>query len=71
MTAKDIFDDLIFRAKNIHEFVIVTELPEDFCFNGVVPFDLTIKNNVITAKVWALTHEEALEKITEYIRLGY
>jgi hypothetical protein len=71
MNASDMFDDLMHRVKNMHEFVIVAELPEDFSFNGPVPYDLTIKNNVITAKVWAITHEEALEKITEYIRLGY
>ena len=71
MNAKDIFDNLMARAKNIREFTVVVTVPEDFCFNGTVPYDLTIKENVMTAKVWAITHEEAAEKISEYIRLGY
>jgi hypothetical protein len=50
---------------------VVAVVPEDFCFNGTVPYDLTIKDNIMTAKVWAITHEEAAEKLSEYIRLGY
>jgi hypothetical protein len=71
MNANDIFDNLMGRVKHIREFTVVAVVPEDFCFNGTVPYDLTIKDNIMTAKVWAITHEEAAEKLSEYIRLGY
>ena len=59
--------DLIFRAKNLIEFEVETELPDNFAFNGQVPFDLTIKDNTITAKVWAINFDEAAHRLNEYL----
>ena len=66
-TAKDLTDTLIFRAKNLIEFNVETEVPEDFSFNGTVPFDLTIRDNIITAKVWAVDFNEAAQRLNEYL----
>jgi hypothetical protein len=66
-TAKELTDTLIFRAKNLIEFEVETEVPEDFSFNGQVPFDLKIKDNMITAKVWAVDFNEAAQRLNEYL----
>ena len=65
--AKDLTDTLIFRAKNLIEFEVETEVPEDFLFNGQVPFDLKIKDNIMTAKVWAVDFNEATQILSEYL----
>jgi hypothetical protein len=66
-TAKDLTENLIFRAKNLVEFEVETEVPEDFSFNGQVPFDLKIKDNIMTAKVWAVDFNEAAQRLNEYL----
>jgi len=65
--AKELTDTLIFRAKNLIEFKVETEVPEDFSFNGQVPFDLKIKDNTIEAKVWAVDFDEAAVRLNEYL----
>jgi hypothetical protein len=65
--AKKLTDTLIFRAKNLIEFEVETEIPEDFSFNGQVPFDLKIKDNIMTAKVWAVDFDEAARRLNEYL----
>ena len=66
-TAKDLTENLIFRAKNLVEFEVETEVPEDFSFNGQVPFDLKIKDNIMIAKVWAVDFNEAAQRLNEYL----
>jgi hypothetical protein len=66
-TAKDICDHFINRAKHLNEFVITTEVPDDFRFNGLIPFDMTIQDNVISAKVWAIDFDEAVIRFNEYM----
>lgn len=66
-TAKDLTENLIFRAKNLVEFEVETEVPEDFSFNGQIPFDLKIKDNIMTAKVWAVDFNEAAQRLNEYL----
>jgi hypothetical protein len=66
-TAKDIMDQFISRAKNLQEFTICTDVPDNFRFNGVVPFDINITNGEIEAKVWAVDFEEAVDRLNEWI----
>ena len=66
-TAKEICDHFINRAKQLNEFTITTDVPEDFRFNGLVPFDMTIQDNVITAKVWGIDFDEAVSRFNEYM----
>jgi len=63
----DMVDTLIHRMKNLHEFVVTTEVPDKFRFNGVVPFDIQIQDGIIYARVWALEFDEAVEKLNEYL----
>ena len=67
MNSVDMANNLIFRAKNLQEFVVTTEVPEDFRFNGVVPFDMSIVDNQIEAKVWAVDFNEAAHRLNEYL----
>lgn len=67
MNSVDMANNLIFRAKNLHEFTITTEVPEDFRFNGVVPFDMSIVDNQIEAKVWAVDFDEAAKKLDNFL----
>ena len=66
-TAKDIMDHFINRAKNLQEFTICVNVPHDFKFNGVVPFDINIRDDEIEAKVWAVNFEEAINRLDEWI----
>jgi hypothetical protein len=66
-TAKDITDHFIQRAKNLQEYIVETDVPENFRFNGVIPFDLEIKENVLYAKVWAVEFDEAAKKLDEWL----
>jgi len=66
-TAKDIMDQFINRAKNLQEFIVCVDTPHDFRMNGVVPFDINIKDGELEAKVWAVDFEEAVNRLDEWI----
>ena len=67
MNSVDMANNLIFRAKNLHEFTVTTEVPEDFRFNGIVPFDMSIVDNQIEAKVWAIDFNEAVHRLNGFL----
>ena len=67
MSTQDMVDALIHRAKNINEFTVTTEVPENFRFNGVIPFDIQIKDGIIYAQVWALEFDEAVTTFDQYL----
>jgi hypothetical protein len=60
-------NNLIFRAKHLEEFTVTTDVPEDFRFNGIVPFDMSIIDNQIEAKVWAVDFNEAVTRLNEFL----
>jgi hypothetical protein len=68
MNSVDMANNLIFRAKNLQEFTVTTELPEGFRFNGVVPFDLQIVGKQLEAQVWAVDFEEAVNRLNEFLQ---
>ena len=57
MNAADMTTALINRAKVLNEFMVTTEVPNDFRFNGMVPFDMQIKDGIIYAHVWESGYE--------------
>ena len=59
--------NLIYRAKNLQEFAVTTEVPEDFRFNGTVPFDMEIKEGIITAKVYGVDFDEAVARLDSFL----
>ena len=67
MNSVDMANNLIFRAKNLQEFVVETNTPEDFRFNGVVPFDMSITDGVISAKVLAIDFDEAVNIFDKWL----
>ena len=66
--AIDLANNLIFRAKNLHEFTVTTDLPGNFRFNGLVPFDMQIKDGQIEAKVWAVDFDEAATRLDQFLQ---
>ena len=60
-------NNLINRAKHLQEFVVTTDVPEDFRFNGVIPFDMEIKDGEILAKVFAVDFEEAVVRLNTFL----
>ena len=67
MNSVDMATNLIFRAKNLNEFTVTTDVPENFRFNGLVPFDMSIKEGQIEAKVWAVDFDEAVNRLNQYL----
>jgi hypothetical protein len=67
MNSVDMANNLIFRAKHLNEYVVTTEVPEEFRFNGVVPFDMEIIDNIIYAKVWGIDFNEAVNRLNDWL----
>jgi len=67
MNSADMAMNLIHRAKNLQEFTIEVDVPDNFRFNGLIPFDMTIENNVMKAKVYGLTFDEAVATFDKYL----
>ena len=67
MNSVDMANNLIFRAKNLQEFIVETDTPEDFRFNGRVPFDMQIVDGEATIKVLALTLDEAMMRVDSFL----
>lgn len=60
-------DQVMSRLKNLKEFKIEVDVPDGLTFGGVIPFDATISKNKGTFKVFALTKEEATEKVNQFL----
>ena len=54
------------RIKNLKQFTVTMEVPEEFSFNGVIPYDMTISENVAIVRLVAVDEKEANEKVYEY-----
>ena len=67
MNSVDMANNLIYRAKNLQEFTVCVNVPHDFRLNGVVPFDMTIINEEIEAKVYAVDFEEAINTLDAWL----
>jgi len=67
MNSADMAMNLIYRAKNLQEFIIEVEVPGNFRFNGVIPFDMTIEDNIMKAKVYGLDFDEAVARFDKYL----
>jgi hypothetical protein len=67
MNSVDMANNLIFRAKNLTEFTVTTEVPDEFRFNGEIPFDMEIKDSIIVAKVWAVDFNEAAKRLDDFL----
>jgi hypothetical protein len=62
----DLAQRAIERMMNLKEFTVTVPVEENWMPNGVVPFDIKIKNGFATVSVPALTEDEARSKIIRY-----
>ena len=67
MNSVDMMHNLINRAKNLQEFVVTVTVPEDFRFNGTVPFDMQITEGEIYAKVYGIDFNEAVNTFDKWL----
>jgi hypothetical protein len=62
----DLTQQAIERMMNLREFTITVPVEDGWLPNGVVPFDIRIKNSLATVTIPALTEDEARSKIIAY-----
>jgi hypothetical protein len=62
----DVTRQVIERMMNLLEFTVTVPVEDGWLPNGVVPFDIKIKNGFATVTVPALTEDEARSKIIAY-----
>jgi hypothetical protein len=67
MNSVDMAQALINRAKNLQEYAVELELTEPLKLNGVVPFDISINDNILVAKVYAVDFAEAVSMVHNYL----
>ena len=61
-------DQIINRIKRLEQFVVKVSVPEDFAFNGAVPFDMEIVGSTAMVTVWAASEAEAQRRAEEYFQ---
>ena len=67
MNSIELADHLIFRAKHLHEFTITTTVPKNLKFNGHIPFDISVKDDILSAIVYAVDFDEATTILNNYL----
>jgi hypothetical protein len=65
------FESVMNRIKNLTEYEVMVNIPEDFQFDGVVPYDMSISGDKAFVKVIAESIEEATLKANEYFEGKY
>ena len=59
------------RLKNLKEFEVVIDIPDEFFFNGTIPFDIKMdRNQVATVIVLAESQQEADNKVAEFFKVN-
>lgn len=58
------------RIKNLKEFEVVIDIPDEFIFNGTMPFDMVIdRDQSARVLVIAETQQEAEEKVSKFFKV--
>jgi len=57
--AMDVYDDLLDRCKNVREYKVSCYLDEAWVPAGPMPFDILIRNGLVTCRVLAESKLEA------------
>jgi hypothetical protein len=66
--SKDLTKNVIDRLMNLKEFTVKVPVEKGWLPNGVVPFDIRIKNGIATVTLPALTPTEARERVLDDVR---
>ena len=61
-------EQIIHRIKRLKQFVVRVPVPQDFCFDGAVPFDIEIVGAVAMVTVWAASEAEAQRRAQEFFQ---
>jgi hypothetical protein len=48
-------------------YIVETDVPSNFRFNGEIPFDMTIVDGWLSAKVYAIDFREATEILNDWL----
>lgn len=59
--------DVMKRIKNLRQFTIERELPEDFVFTGQVPYDMKISEGMAYIKIYAIDLAEANQRADDFL----
>lgn len=54
-------------VRQLREFIIDVEIPDGKVLHGMIPYDVTISKNKGKIKVYAVSKEEAEQKIQEFL----
>ena len=65
-TPQDLTQQVIERMKALKEYTVNVPVEDNWLPNGVVPFNIKIKNNIATVTLPALNEEEAINKAIAY-----
>ena len=58
------------RLKNLQEFEVCIDIPDEFIFNGTIPFDMVIeRDQSARVLVVAETQQEAEEKVEQFFKV--
>ena len=71
MPYKAEFEAVMNRIRNLDEDEVEVTIPEDFQFEGPVPFDISIAGDKAWVKILAVSMEEAKFKAYEYFEGKY
>jgi hypothetical protein len=55
------------RMKNLQRFEVSAQLPDTFDFRGKVPYDMKIRDDEITVVIWAVSLEEAVDRVNRFL----
>lgn len=60
------FDNVMDRIKNLQTFEVMVDVPEDFQFYGVVPFDMSISGGKAFVTLVAANIQEAVDRVNQF-----
>jgi hypothetical protein len=61
--------EVMSRLKNLQEFEVCIDIPDEFIFNGTIPFDMVIdRDQSARVLVIAESQEEAESKVAEFFK---
>ena len=60
--------EVIDRARRMQDFEVQVTMPEDFRFQGSIPYDMEIVGDQAFVIVPAMTIEEAVQKANEFFQ---
>lgn len=68
MTISNSFATIWERIKSLETWEIVVELPDDFTFNGVMPYNIEIdENRIAKITIVAGSKQEAITKVVAWL----